>query len=270
MGSTHVGRVFRAFAAVVAVSVTGGCGRAPDVATHRCAPFAIGDMAPQTLCYEPRDGLAVFEGDIVLGTEDTSETRALRYDDTRYLYFRWPKGVIPYVIGPNLVEPERVTQAIAHYHQHTKFRFVKRTTQADYVLFRPGNNECWSWIGRKRGMQEVRLSPAPFCTTGTVIHEIGHALGLWHEHTRSDRDKFITVHWENILPGLESNFKIQLSMTKNMGAYDYGSIMHYAWWGFSKNGQPTMTKKDGSTDGFGQQEALSAEDIRALHAINGI
>lgn len=61
-------------------------------------------------------------------------------------------------------------------------------------------SSCYSPVGRTGGSQEVALGDA--CLNhGTIQHEILHALGLWHEQSRSDRDDFIQVMWDNIQEG---------------------------------------------------------------------
>lgn len=42
---------------------------------------------------------------------------------------------------------------------------------------------------------------------GVIIHELMHALGFWHEQSRADRDSYVYVLWNNIIPGMEYNFK---------------------------------------------------------------
>ena len=37
---------------------------------------------------------------------------------------------------------------------------------------------------------------------GIILHEMLHALGRWHEHSRPDRNNYITIHEDNILNGM--------------------------------------------------------------------
>lgn len=140
--------------------------------------------------------------------------------------FRWPQCVVPYDIDASLTNQARVTDAIAHWENNTRFKFVLRTTAnasqyPDWVTFRPASG-CSSSVGRRGGQQFVNLGAG--CSTGNTIHEIGHVIGLWHEQSREDRDAFVTINWENILEGHEHNFNQHISDGDDVGAYDYGSI----------------------------------------------
>ena len=66
---------------------------------------------------------------------------------------------------------------------------------------------CWSYVGMlskgalKAGYKQ-ELSLGNGCEfKGTAIHEIFHALGFEHEHSRPDRDKYIKINFNNISPG---------------------------------------------------------------------
>jgi hypothetical protein len=206
------------------------------------------------------DDLAVFEGDIVLGSPDDVRSgdelaRAIIIVGER---FRWPRGVVPYAITDEVVRP-RVEAAIAHWQQHTPFRFVVRTNQRNYISFER-HNGCWSRVGRQGGKQVISLAAG--CSVGAAIHEIGHALGLWHEQSRSDRDDFIEIVWENIDPQQRHNFDKHVLDGDDLGPYDYGSIMHYPATAFSINGQPTIRARGGQP--IGQRNGLSAGDIAGI------
>lgn len=80
---------------------------------------------------------------------------------------------------------------------------------------------------------------------GVVIHEMMHSLGFYHEQSRTDRDEYVTIMWENIVKQFEHNFDKydEKKVTDFEIPYDYGSLLHYPAYGFSKNGEPTIVPK---------------------------
>lgn len=228
---------------------------------------------PKAVQYSVVDGLAIFEGDIVLGTVEEVEAKTELARQSGGMTeavvitganFRWPNCRVPFTIAPALTNQARVTQAIAHWEARTNFRFVARTSEADYITFRPGTG-CSSHVGRQGGQQFVNLADG--CQLGQTIHEIGHVIGLWHEQSREDRDSFVTIVWANIEPGKEHNFNQHISDGDDVGTYDYGSIMHYGRTAFSKdNVSPTIVPTNPASAVIGQRTALSAGDIAAANS----
>ncbi|NP_001301048.1 Astacin-like metalloprotease toxin 1-like precursor [Limulus polyphemus] len=184
----------------------------------------------------------LFEGDI-LGIGSPEDRNAIPNDSQR-----WTEGAIPYVIDSSLSGlTQMIQQAMNQYHKYTCIRFKKRTTETHYVRMFKGQG-CNSFVGNiHRGAQNLSLGYG--CEyLGTVVHELGHAVGFWHEHTRSDRDDYLNIHWENIMNGMEIWFK-KMSVFENrlLDTFDYDSIMLYGETSFSKDGRSrVMTAKDGT------------------------
>ncbi|HEY8400016.1 MAG TPA: M12 family metallopeptidase [Cytophagaceae bacterium] len=214
------------------------------------------------------DGHYIFEGDILVSPEPFVESENGRVTGVGRKSSRWPNGVMPYVIGSSIsaAKKQRIMDAIAHWQAKTSIRFVQRTNQKDYAEF-VNSSGCSSYIGMTGGRQTINIGDG--CTTGNIIHEIGHALGLYHEQTRIDRDNHVIIHWDNIQSGHSHNFnKASSSSAFDNGSMDFGSIMMYGPYSWSKNNKPTITKRDGSTYSV-QRNGLSAGDISIIGVMYG-
>jgi hypothetical protein len=162
-----------------------------------------------------------------------------------------------------------IQNAFNQYHRQTCIKFVpRRSSHVDYVVIENAQSGCWSSVGRIGGEQKVNLqSPGCVTKTGTVIHELKHALGFLHEQNREERDKFVRINEGNIRSGYEVNFKkAAAGETSGFGVgYDFGSVMHYSEKAFSKNGQPTIQPKSKTNEQIGQREGFSKKDIEKVN-----
>jgi hypothetical protein len=102
---------------------------------------------------------------------------------------------------------------------------------------------CWSYVGMIGGTQELNLESPGCDSMGVVVHEFLHAWGQAHEQSRSDRDDYVTILWDNIQPGKEHNFNSQ-SGTDISQPYDIMSLMHYGTDFFGIGGSKTIEPKD--------------------------
>jgi hypothetical protein len=223
--------------------------------------------------YRVVDGLAVAETDILLGrpdelTESTSSKGEVSRQSTgiNSSSYRWANGIIPYTIDPGLPNQQRVLDAVAHWNTKLAgtIKLVPRTTEPYFITYYTGSG-CSSYVGFNR-MANQPIILADACSTGNAIHETGHAVGLWHEQTRNDRDGYVQIISANIDPNTLYNFTKTGSSGVDLGAYDYGSIMHYGAYSFSINGQPTIVTIPPGIP-IGQRNALSSGDINGVLAM---
>lgn len=236
-------------------------------------------LAGKAVTYEVVGDLAVFEADIVLGTVDQVAAEPVTADaadaDGELVAhgvgisgqnFRWPGAVVPYDIDPAMPDQKRVLDGIAHWEARTHLTFPRRTAAnaamyPDYVRFFDGDGH-YSMVGRQGGKQDISIDTGG--TVGTVVHELGHAIGLWHEQSRQDRDSFVTIDWTNIQAGKEHNFNQHINDGDDWGGYDYASIMHYPRTAFAKDSsKPTITPKQSGVT-IGQRAGASAGDVNAV------
>lgn len=120
-------------------------------------------------------------------------------------------------------------------------------------------------MGRQGGLQQITLASSCAKSLGRIEHEIMHALGIYHEQSRPDRDNFVTIIDENVSPEMQVNFQKLPEMDTYNTGYDISSVMHYAFNDFAidKN-QPTILPKAGKRVKMGQRDGISILDAAKL------
>ena len=174
---------------------------------------------------------------------------------------KWTNNTIPYVINASTNTRAEVLRAVAYYNSNTNLRWVARTNQANYVEF-INDDGCWSYVGRINGKQQIALD-SDGCGVSGALHEMGHALGLHHEQSRPDRDKYVRVRLDLIAEADRFNWDIEPE-SRGYGNYDYYSIMHY---GLTYNDKKVIeVLKPGINENLiGNGEILTATDIGGVN-----
>jgi uncharacterized protein (TIGR03437 family) len=236
----------------------------------RRLPVKHGYLGSSPFTYREYQGWALVEGDILLAplaemrgipaAAKTAPDKAATAVNATYRL--WQDGIVYYSIAQDMEDVERIFEAFRHWEQATPIRFQQHTNQPNYVTFQPTYSGCNASVGAGAGV--VNLSWE--CDVPATIHEIGHTLGLWHEQSRIDRDRWLHVRYENIAPEYRDQYDQQILDGADIGPYDFGSIMHYSAFGFSQNGGLTMQSKPAGIP-IGEAVGVSALDIQAIHAL---
>jgi hypothetical protein len=164
----------------------------------------------------------------VCGIVDTPGARGSWVDQL------WPGGVVPYEFAPGITGSEQTNfrGGLNSVAAACGVRFIERTDEGDYILITrsPDAGVSYSQVGRVGGAQQLQIAGTHWGWNDLVAHELMHALGLWHEQQRPDRDDYIFVNSANIAAGAAGNFNYA---GQAHGPYDFESVMHYSSCSFS-------------------------------------
>ncbi|XP_055010261.1 high choriolytic enzyme 2-like [Boleophthalmus pectinirostris] len=149
------------------------------------------------------------DGDTMTGDGESGAFRRVQRnaDPCVYTYCKWPRYCdgnvyVPYVLDDSYSTDQKnlIVSSMSSISQYTCVRFLEKRYQRDYLHIR-NFRDCSSKIGRQGGAQDLKLEASKCLRTRTIQHELLHALGFRHEHSRSDRDQYVNVLWQNIKEG---------------------------------------------------------------------
>ncbi|XP_011057337.1 PREDICTED: high choriolytic enzyme 1-like [Acromyrmex echinatior] len=207
-----------------------------------------------------------FEGDIMIASDIK---RNVLSDDADWHW--WSDGVIPIVVDGDFDEKghEHIHQAINEFKKYTCIEVKARTNEDNYVKISSDYSGCWSEIGRKGGEQKMNLQIPECLGKGVIMHQFMHVAGFSHEHTRSDRDNYVKINWENIQEDAKRNFKkTELKWSNFDIPYDYDSIMHSSAYASAVHDyvKTIIPLKDPNIK-IGQRERLSDLDVMKINVM---
>jgi virginiamycin B lyase len=189
---------------------------------------------------------------------------ALRVADENRL---WRGGRIPFIIDQAMFPPGSprraiLNNAITQWNAAVGYlRLVPRDGEANFVRFTSAAGRCNSKVGMIGGSQDVTCDLSAGFNEASALHEIAHAAGLIHEHSRADRDSYVGYRPENKNPGSDGDFAIDKGALM-LGEYDYESLMHYDAMARSNGNGPTLVAPPGINIGFAP--TLSPRDRASL------
>uniref|UniRef100_A0A914ZBJ2 Zinc metalloproteinase n=1 Tax=Panagrolaimus superbus TaxID=310955 RepID=A0A914ZBJ2_9BILA len=206
-----------------------------------------------------------------LQADDSKNIRKKRKVGKEPLYKRWTRGrPISFEFAENVPEltKYKIRDALRIWEQHTCIRFRENGPDIDRLEFFDGGG-CSSFVGRAGGTQGISIATPGCDIVGIITHEVGHALGLFHEQARPDQQEHIAVHYGNIPIGRWNNFH---PVTGNQAdtfllPYDAGSVMHYGPYGFANDPyRPTISTLDKNLQStIGQRAGPSFLDFEAIN-----
>jgi hypothetical protein len=200
--------------------------------------------------YQIINGRPIFQGDIILDhvqkKPSIQTVQPLASFGIAYDQYLWPKvsGVaqVPYIITQPA--PAELDDAISAFNSDLTgvIQLVPEGTQTNYVNFDFDASDTTGSCEANEGMAggEQIVGGSIDCNLATLLHEMGHTVGLWHEQSRPDRNKYVDVEYQNIIPSTYPYFNVIIDNAETFGLYDYASVMQYPAFTDSRNGAPAI------------------------------
>ncbi|MFZ0688858.1 MAG: FG-GAP-like repeat-containing protein [Acidobacteriaceae bacterium] len=160
----------------------------------------------------------------------------------------WPGGVVYYDDGGCITNSTcpNLAQAISTFNKDFSgaVQWAERTTQTTYVVITlsgTGGRGDVNTIGYPATPGPVNMNCNTDCNIATLLHEMGHIIGLYHEQTRTDRNSYVTMYYGNVVKSTwPGNFAVNMQNQQLLTAYDYASVMQYPAFVDSSNGGPVI------------------------------
>ncbi|XP_052783984.1 zinc metalloproteinase nas-15-like isoform X2 [Mya arenaria] len=192
----------------------------------------------------------------------------------RDVVLRWDDGVIPYTfVNGHFSEKEKymIRTAMTEWEKYTCLRF-RPSGRGDRNLVRFQNGlGCNSQLGMVGGSQPLNLDKNGCRFKGLYLHEIGHAIGLVHEHQLPNRDEYIEILYQNVEPSMRIWFNKYSSQEVDQMKvpYEYSSVMHYGITAFAADGksQTIRSKQTDKEKNIGRvyRKELSFTDVKIVN-----